>query len=73
MNERAQKNLSACIQTMRDACDDAERRVRRARSDHEAAREVLHALMWGMANASSSLENAMDAAEDADLMAKEKR
>jgi hypothetical protein len=60
--ERVTRNLNAAIATMRAACDDAERRA--AGGDGRAARNVMHALMWGMANASSSIENALAAVED---------
>ena len=60
--ERVTKNLSAAIATMRAACDDAERRAKE--SNAYAVQQVLHALSWGMANASSSIECAMAAVED---------
>lgn len=60
--DRVTTNLNAAIATMRAACDDAERRA--AGGDGRAARAVMHALMWGMANASSSIENALAAVED---------
>ncbi len=60
--ERVKRNLNAAIATMRAACDDAERRA--AGGDGRAARNVMHALMWGMANASSSIECALAAVED---------
>lgn len=59
--ERVTKNLNDAIATMRAACDDAERRA--AGGDGRAARNVMHALMGGMANASSSIENALAAVE----------
>ena len=61
--ERVTKNLSAAIATMRAACDDAERRSKTA-GDAYAVQQVLHALSWGMANASSSIQCAMAAVED---------
>lgn len=60
--ERVTENLNAAISIMRAACDDAERRARGG--DGRAARNVMHALMWGMANASSSIEGALAAVED---------
>ena len=60
--KRVTRNLNAAIATMRAACDDAERRA--AAGDGQAARNVMHTLMWGMANASSSIENALAAIED---------
>lgn len=60
--ERVTKNLNAAIATMRAACDGAERRARDGNA--YAVRQVLHALSWGMANASSSIECAMAAIED---------
>lgn len=59
--ERVTKNLSAAIATMRAACDDAERRAKDGNA--YAVQQVLHALSWGMANASSSIECAMAAVE----------
>ena len=49
---------------MKDACEEAARAVARD-GDHDAARRVLHAFAWGFANASSSIECAMSAIEDA--------
>ena len=60
--ERVTKNLNAAIATMRAACDDAERRAKNG--DAYAVQQVLHALSWGMANASSSIQCAMAAIED---------
>jgi hypothetical protein len=60
--ERVTKNLNAAIDTMRAACDDAERRAKNG--DAYAVQQVLHALSWGMANASSNIECAMAAVED---------
>jgi len=60
--DRVQRNLAAAIATMRAACDDAERRA--TAGNGAAARAVMHALAWGMANASSSVENALAAVED---------
>jgi hypothetical protein len=63
MTQRITENLRAAINTMRDACDDAERMSRNG--DARAVRAVLHSLSWGMANASTSIECAMAALEDA--------
>jgi hypothetical protein len=60
--ERVTKNLNAAIATTRAACDDAERRARDGNA--YAVQHLLHALSWGMANASSSIECAMAAVED---------
>jgi hypothetical protein len=60
--DRVTKNLNAAIATMRAACDDAERRARDGNA--YSVQQVLHALSWGMANASSSIECAMAAVED---------
>lgn len=60
--ERVTKNLNAAIATMRAACDDAERRARDGNA--YSVQQVMHALSWGMANASSSIECAMAAVED---------
>lgn len=62
MENRISKNLAAAIETMRNACDDAERRAKDG--GERAIQGVLHALSWGFANASSSIETAMAAAED---------
>lgn len=59
---RVKKNLEAAIKTMRDACDDAERRI--CDDAGYSTRGVLLSLSWGMANASTSLECAMAAIED---------
>lgn len=59
---RVARQLAAAIQTMRDACDDAERTAKLA--DSRAVRRVMHSLTWGLANASSSIEGAMAAIED---------
>jgi len=61
-NSRVARNLAAAIATMRAACDDAERRA--TDGNAYAVQQVLHALSWGMANASSSIECAMAAVED---------
>ncbi len=56
------KNLNCAISTMRTACDDAERRA--IDGNAYAVQNVLSALSWGMANASSSIGCAMAAVED---------
>lgn len=63
MENRISRNLAAAIETMRNACDDAERRANNA--DGRAVQGVLHSLSWGFANASSYIESAMSATEDA--------
>ena len=59
---RVARQLAAAIQTMRDACDQAERTS--ALADDRAVRRVLHELTWGLANASSSIEGALNALKD---------
>ncbi len=61
--DRISRNLLAAIKTMRNACDDAELGIKI--SGERSAQKVLHALSWGFANASSSIESAMSAIEDA--------
>ena len=60
--ERVTKNLNAAIEIMRRSCDDAEKRSMAGNA--YAVQSVLHALSWGMANASASIECAMAAVED---------
>lgn len=60
--ELIRKNLMAAIETMREACKDAERRAKT--DDAEAIQGVLHALSWGMANASNTIQSAMSWLED---------
>lgn len=62
-SERVAKNLNAAVETMRDSCDEAGRAIAQG-DDQNAARRVLHAIAWGFANASSSIECAMYALED---------
>lgn len=62
MNERVRNNLLVAVRTMREACDDAERRIESG-AEGEVA-NVLHAFALGFANASSSIERAMAAVED---------
>lgn len=64
MNDRIERNLLGAITTMRDACDDAERRVKRLQRDGDRVAAVVHALSWGFANASSSIESAIDSLAD---------
>jgi len=59
---RIRANLARAIRTMRDACDDAERRAQTG--DITAAINVMHALTWGHANATSHIECALSAAAD---------
>jgi hypothetical protein len=66
-DERSLKNLHAAVKTMREACDTAERRINEGRIA-SSAEGVLNALAWGFANATSSLENAMSANNDAALI-----
>lgn len=63
LSTRINENLTRAIKTMRDACDDAERRADTT-DDSRACREVMHTLVWGFANASSSIESATSALED---------
>lgn len=66
-NTRVVKNLNAAIETMRQACGEAERAISNS-EDEVACQRVLHALSWGFANASSGIETAMAAIEDAHAM-----
>jgi F0F1-type ATP synthase membrane subunit b/b' len=61
--EGALRNLRAAIQTMREACGDAEAALRRPIG--EAAVAVLHALASGNTNALSSVEGAFRRLQDA--------
>ncbi len=61
--ERIAKNLTAAIDRMQCAVEDARRQAKTA--DATAVQRVLHALAWGFANASSGLECAMAAVSDA--------
>ncbi len=67
LRKRAAAQLKQAIQTMRDACDKAERDA--LPGDGNACQRVLHALTWGLANASSSIETAMSHVEDAHIVA----
>jgi hypothetical protein len=64
---RAAEQLQAAVKAMREACDRAERDA--IDGDSNACQRVLHSLMWGMANASSSIETAMANVEDAHIIA----
>jgi hypothetical protein len=55
------RNLLTAIETMRDACYEAERQA--TEGDERAIRQVLHQLSWGFANASSYIEAAMSVIE----------
>jgi len=66
--DRAKQRPLGAIRTMRSACDDAERIVV-LNGAAEAAQGVLKALAWGLANASSGIETAMAALEDAHVIA----
>ena len=61
--ERAKVQLERAIQTMRDACDDAERRLKHDSGNIACA--VSHALTWGLANAMSSVETAHASLDEA--------
>ena len=63
LKSRAAANLRQAVQTMRDACDRAERDLEAG--DSNACQRVLHSFAWGFANASSSIETAMSHVEDA--------
>jgi len=68
-NARVVKNLNAAIETMRQACAQAERDMTATFVDDETAcQRVLHVMAWGFANASSGIEAAMDAVQDAHAM-----
>lgn len=62
--ERIYKNLRAAIATVRRSCDDAERRLEGKRRDADAITDAMHALVWGQANAFSSIQSAMSALAD---------
>lgn len=63
----AAAQLKQAVQTMREACDRAERDL--TPGDGNACQSVLHALTWGLANASSSIQTAMSHVEDAHVIA----
>jgi hypothetical protein len=58
IEDSIRRNLKDAVQTMRDACDEAERRGTAGNAD-KACRGVMHKLSWGFANASSCIESAM--------------
>ncbi|GAB4059143.1 hypothetical protein [Uliginosibacterium sediminicola] len=64
---RSAENLRQAVQTMRDACDSAERYLEAG--DSNACQRVLHCFAWGFANASSSIKTAMAHIEDAHELA----
>ena len=59
--EYIKRNLEEAIRTMRKACDDAERNMEmyKDQPDQQPA-TVMHCLTWGLANASSGIESAMN-------------
>lgn len=61
-------NLKRSIETMREACDEAERAINDAAKNERtlgvAIPRMLHTMTWGFANASSHIESALDALED---------
>lgn len=62
--KRTAAGLAGAIKTMRDACDQAERHATEA--DRIAAiSQVVHALVWGLANAQTRIADAMSAQADA--------
>ncbi len=67
MRSRAAEQLAHAVKTMREACDRAERDL--SKGDGTACQRVLHALSWGFANASSSIETAMSHVEDSHVIA----
>ena len=63
---RVRGHLLGAIETMRNACANAARRVDQNNDDLAyAVAAVIHELSWGFANASSSIENASVAVRDA--------
>lgn len=60
MNDEQKRLLLSAIETMRDACDDAEECINRDEiSAIYAASRVMHCLTWGNANAYSSIESVL--------------
>jgi hypothetical protein len=59
--------LMFAVITMREACDEAERAAKDG--DMRSARRVLNRLSWGFANATTNIESAMSAIEDAHTIA----
>lgn len=69
-DERIRSSLLAAIGSMRDACDEAQRRA--TDTNHDAAcRNVMNKLAWGLANASSNIDCAMSWLEDKHAMERE--
>ena len=63
---RVRAHLLGAIETMKQACATAERRVDQNHTDPAYAIGcVLHELAWGFANASSGIENASVIVRDA--------
>ena len=58
MKDKVKNNLESAISTMLDACSEAKRCAQDG--DAMAVQKVLHALVWGMANASCKIERAME-------------
>jgi hypothetical protein len=69
VEEQVNLNLARAIQKLRNACDQAERDLERARDGHDAVMRVGHAFAWGMANANSSIETALSYLRDIALLA----
>lgn len=67
LKTRAAEQLKQAVKTMRAACDMADRDA--VAGDGTACQRVLHALTWGLANASSSIETAMSNVEDSHIVA----
>ncbi len=59
--ERIDRNLAAYVNRIRSLADEVEREVKRGRSPASKIAGVQHAVNWGMANAGSLLENAINA------------
>lgn len=66
-SKRVENNLRRAVETMRNACDEAERAINND-PDANAVQRVFHAMSWGFANAGSGIETAMAALEDAHLI-----
>ena len=64
-NQRIKTNLRQAVAIMRAAVEDADRRS--ITGDAYAIRQVLHALQWGMVNASSSIECALAETEKTEV------
>lgn len=62
---KVQEQLMVALRIMRDACNDAEREILREKSPYSVTEDmprimsIIHALNWGMANASSHIGNAL--------------